>query len=71
MSDNFAAAGLLLAFAIVLPIVVMAVVHWVAPHKPHKEKLTTYECGICQLVRLGLDSRLIIFFMPSSSPLLV
>lgn len=45
MSDNFAAVGLLLAFAIVLPIVVMTVVHWVAPHKPHKEKLTTYECG--------------------------
>ena len=45
MSDNFAAVGLLLAFAIVLPIVVMAVVHLLAPHKPHKEKLTTYECG--------------------------
>ena len=45
MSDNFAAVGLLLAFAIVLPVVVMAVVHLLAPHKPHKEKLTTYECG--------------------------
>lgn len=45
MADNFAAVGLLLAFAIGLPIVVMAVVHLLAPHKPHKEKLTTYECG--------------------------
>ncbi|MDQ7093280.1 NADH-quinone oxidoreductase subunit A [Desulfosporosinus sp. PR] len=45
MSDNFAAVGLLLAFAIGLPIVVMAVVHLLAPHKPHREKLTTYECG--------------------------
>jgi len=45
MSDNYAAVGLLLAFAIALPIIVMAVVHLLAPHKPHKEKLTTYECG--------------------------
>ncbi|WP_407309192.1 NADH-quinone oxidoreductase subunit A [Desulfosporosinus sp. SB140] len=45
MSDNFAAVGLLLAFAVGLPIVVMAVAHLLAPHKPHKEKLTTYECG--------------------------
>ena len=45
MSDDFAAIGLLLAFAVVLPIVVMAVVHLLAPHKLHKEKLITYECG--------------------------
>lgn len=45
MSDSFAAVGLLLAFAVVLPIVVMTVVRLLAPHKPHKEKLTTYECG--------------------------
>ena len=45
MSDNFAAVGLLFAFAVVLPIVVMAVVSLLAPHKPHREKLTTYECG--------------------------
>ncbi|WP_291300749.1 NADH-quinone oxidoreductase subunit C [Desulfosporosinus sp. BICA1-9] len=45
MSDNFAAVGLLLAFAVVLPIVVMAIVHLLAPHKPHKEKLIDL-CGM-------------------------
>ncbi|MGC7871033.1 NADH-quinone oxidoreductase subunit A [Desulfosporosinus sp. SYSU MS00001] len=45
MSDNYAAVGLLLCFAVFLPIIVMAVVHLLAPHKTDKEKLTTYECG--------------------------
>jgi len=43
--NNFAGVGVFLVFAIALPMIFMLIPKLVAPNKPHKEKLTTYECG--------------------------
>ena len=45
MSDNFAAIGIFLIAAIALNMIMMAMPKLFAPNKPHKEKLTPYECG--------------------------
>lgn len=45
MSDNFAAVGVLLIFAVALPVIMMLIPKLLAPNKPHAEKLTAYECG--------------------------
>ena len=45
MSDNFAAVGVFLVGAIAVPLIFLLIPMLVAPNKPHKEKLTTYECG--------------------------
>lgn len=45
MADNFAAVGILLIFAIFVPIVMVTIPRILAPHKRHKEKLRPYECG--------------------------
>lgn len=45
MSDNFAAVGVLLVFAIVFPMIMMAMPKLLSPKKPSGEKATTYECG--------------------------
>ncbi|MDA8443207.1 MAG: NADH-quinone oxidoreductase subunit A [Peptococcaceae bacterium] len=46
MVDNFGAIGIILIFAILFPIVMLAIPKMVAPRKPGKEKETTYECGM-------------------------
>ena len=43
--NNFAGVGVFLVFAIALPMIFMLIPKLVAPNKPTKEKLTTYECG--------------------------
>lgn len=46
MSDNnFAGVGVFLVGAIAVSIIMMIMPKLLAPNKPHKEKLTTYECG--------------------------
>ena len=45
MSDNFAGVGVFLVGAIAVSIIMMIVPKLLAPNKPNKEKLTTYECG--------------------------
>lgn len=46
MSDNnFAGVGVFLVFAIVVANIMVLIPKLVATNKPHKEKLTTYECG--------------------------
>lgn len=45
MSDNFGAIGVLLIMAIIFPMMMMALPKLLAPKKPEKQKLTTYECG--------------------------
>lgn len=43
--NNFASVGVFLVGAIAVSIIMMIVPKLLAPNKPHKEKLTTYECG--------------------------
>jgi len=45
MSDNFAAVGVLLVFAIAVPVIMMLVPKILGPYKPYAEKLKAYECG--------------------------
>jgi len=45
MSDNFAAVGVLLVFAMIFPIIMVIMPKILAPHRPDREKLTPYECG--------------------------
>lgn len=45
MSDNYAAIGILLIFAILLPVLMLAAPKVLAPHKPNRQKLKPYECG--------------------------
>ena len=45
MADNFAAVGVLLIFAIALPVIMMLMPKILAPNKPHEQKLKAYECG--------------------------
>ena len=43
--NNFASVGVFLFFAIAVSMIFMLIPKLVAPNKPHKEKLTVYECG--------------------------
>ncbi|MBC2721158.1 NADH-quinone oxidoreductase subunit A [Desulfosporosinus sp.] len=43
--NNFADIGVFLVGAMAVAIIMMIMPKIFAPHKPHKEKLTTYECG--------------------------
>ena len=43
--NNFASVGVFLVGAIAVSIIMMIVPKILAPNKPEKEKLTTYECG--------------------------
>jgi len=45
MSDNFSAVGILLVFAMAVPVIMMLLPALLAPKKFNKEKLMTYECG--------------------------
>ena len=45
LDANFAAVGVFLVGAIVVSIVMMIMPKLLAPNKPNKEQLTTYECG--------------------------
>lgn len=43
--NNFVGVGVFLVFAIVVANIMVLIPKLVATNKPHKEKLTTYECG--------------------------
>lgn len=45
MSNNFAAIGIALVAAIAINMIMMLMPKLLAPKKPHREKLTTYEGG--------------------------
>ena len=43
--NNFAGVGVFLVGAIIVSMIMMLMPKLLAPNKPHREKLTTYECG--------------------------